>query len=275
MVPPPHETADLAKAFDGKFSPELLFGIGGGTGFGWFTYGDPSTLLTRITTRETPKESFLLDICTRLGVDARLAAAGGAPALRKRIDAAKAAGDTVLLAVGGPAVSYSATLVDQVTGDLLTRAAALPGAARNRILVIPREHDVSATALHSAIRAGLRAHIDQMRDGFGPPSTRGSFGLAGFERWRRSAPSLDANARDRLREQIERRGGGPALRAAHATFLDQAGLKRAAELTRQSADAWSAVIEEPTPERVTTIEEAERAAIDAIETSDLMKEKAT
>ena len=260
----PAETMALAAALRDRLSPELLFGIGGGTGFGWFTYGDHSTLLTRITTRETPKESFLLDICTRLGLEVRLAGASGSPALGRRIAAALAAGDAVVVPVGGPGMSYGAVAVDRVTEEVLARAAALPGAARNRFLAL-RPIALDTAALHKAIQAGLRAHVRQMRDGFGPPSTRASFGLAGFERWRRSAPTLDAEARARLREQIDARGGGPAMRHAQAAFLDEAGLERAAELTRRAADAWSAAATAPTADSISAVEAAERKALEAVE----------
>ena len=265
MPAPPHETAALARALGAQFSPELLFGIGGGTGFGWFTYGDHSTLLTRITTRETPQQSFLLDICVRLGVDARLAGVTSTPALRKRINSALAARETVLVATGGPGASYSATLVERLDDDVLTKAAELPGAARNRFLTIRGLPRVGAARRREAIQAGLRAHVEQMRAGFGPPSARGSFGLAGYERWRRSATSFDADARARLHAQINDRGGGPALRLAHAAFLEEAGLKNAAALTRRAAQAWSAVGVDPTIAHITAVEEAERAALDAIE----------
>jgi hypothetical protein len=254
----------LAAALGGRFSPELLFGIGGGTGFGWFTYGDRSTLLTRITTRETAKESFLLDVCERLGLEAKLTGAPSPAALRKRIEAALAARYAVVVCVGGPADSYGAAHVDTVTDDVLERAAALPGAARNRFLAV-RPAPVSGTRVREATRAGVRAHVQQMREGFGPPSTRGSFGLAGFARWRRSSADLDRAAKERLREQIEGRGGGPAMRLAMVDFLTEAVLPRAAELTRRAAEAWSAAATEPSAERIAAVEEAEREALAVVE----------
>ena len=260
MVTPPHETIALASALGHGLSAELLFGIGGGTGFGWFTYGDHSTLLTRFTTRETPRESFALDICARLGIQARLVSATSSAALHKRLEAALASGDSVLVSVGGPAVSYSWIAVSEATDEVLERAGGLPGAARNRMLVVePRA--VGKTALRSAIAAGLRAHRQQMLEGFGPPSARGSFGLAGFERWRRSVAGLDEAARGRVREQIDGRGGGPALRGAQAVFLEAAGQKKAARLTREAADAWGAAASSTTVDSVTAVEEAERAAL--------------
>jgi hypothetical protein len=260
----PIETSALATALGGRFSPELLFGIGGGTGFGWFTYGDHSTLLTRITTRETGKESFLLDICERLGLEARLSSASSGLALRKRIDAALAGGYAVVVCIPGPAESYGAEHVDLVSDELLERAAALPGAARNRFLAV-RPAAVGAADVRDAIAAGIRAHTRQMREGFGPTSTRGSFGLAGFARWRRSLADLDEPARAALREQIQARGGGPAMRLAMAGFLTEAVLPRAAELTRRAAEAWSAVAEEPSPERLAAVEDAEREALAVLE----------
>jgi hypothetical protein len=260
MPAPPHETAALASTLGHGLSAELLFGIGGGTGFGWFTYGDHSTLLTRMTTRETAKESFAVDVCARLGIEARLTSATNAPALRKRLEAALASGDSALVSVGGPAVSYSWLSVSAVTDEVLERAGGVPGAARNRILVV-KPKAVGKTALRSAIQAGLLAQRQQMLEGFGPPSARGSFGLAGFQRWRRAIAGLDETARARVREQIEGRGGGPALRGAQAAFLEEAGEKTAARLTRAAADAWAAAARSATTETVSAIEEAERAAL--------------
>jgi len=264
MAAPPHETAALAEALGGRVSAETLFGIGGGTGFGWFTYGDHSTLLTRLTTHETATQSFLLDICERLGLDARLVAASGSAALGKKMRAALDAGDSVVVCVGGPAVSYSAVLLRAVTDELLERAAAVPGAARNRFLAV-RTRQPSHAAIDRAMQAGLRAHLQQMREGFGPPSARGSFGLAGFTKWKKSAPALDERARTALRDQIEGRGGGAALREAQAAFLDEAGLKAAAKLTREAALAWAAAARAPTASRIEEIEAVERAALETVE----------
>jgi len=261
---PPAETAALAEALDGAVSAEALFGIGGGTGFGWFTYGDHATLLTRITTHENSKESFLLDVCRRLGLEARLVAASSGPALRKRLEAGLTGGEHAIVSVPGPGVSYGAELVHRVTDDLLARAAAPPGAARNRCLLV-RPARLTAASLRRAAEAGLLAHSSQMREGFGPPATRRSFGLAGFDRWRRASSTLDQGARARLRGQVEGRGGGPGLRLAQAAFLGEIGLTRASELTRRAAVAWSEVAVEPSAERITAVEEAEKEALDALE----------
>ena len=266
MATSPAETRALAAALGGRFTPELLFGIGGGTGFGWFTYGEHATLLTRITTRETAKESFLLDICERLGIEARLIVAASSAALRKKIESARADGDAVVVCTPGPAESYGAEHVDIVTDEVLERAAALPGAARNRFLAIhPRA--IGAAQVRDAALAGIRAHVRQMREGFGPPATRGSFGIAGLAKWRRAAPGLDTDVRGRLRAQVEGRGGGPAMRLAMAAFLTEAVLPRAAELTRRAADAWAAAAEEPSVERIDAVDAAEREALAVLERS--------
>jgi Butirosin biosynthesis protein H, N-terminal len=264
VLDPPAETVALASALDGEVSAEMLFGLGGGTGFGWFTYGDHATLLTRITTRENSKESFLLDICRRLGLEARLLVASSGQALRKRLEASLAGGEVVIVSVPGPGVSYGAELAGRVTDGLLARAAALPGAARNRGLAL-RPARLTAASVREAAEAGLLAHSGQMRGGFGPPATRRSFGLAGFDRWRRASATLEPAARARLREQVEGRGGGPGLRLAQAGFLDEVGLTRAAELARLAAVAWSEVAVEPSAERITAVEEAENEALDALE----------
>jgi hypothetical protein len=114
---------------------------------------------------------------------------------------------------------------------------------------------------------GLAAHVEQMREGFGPPSTRKSFGLAGFQRLRRSLPTLDSAAIAVLRDQVHGRGGGPALRVAQAVFLEAIGLERAALVTRAAAAAWSAFAAEPTEAAVKAVEAAEREALTAVETA--------
>jgi hypothetical protein len=264
VADPPAETAALARALGGGISPEILFGIGGGTGFGWFAYGDHSTLLTRITTFENAKESFLRDVCLRLGVPARLVSASTSPALRKRIEAAITGGEVVVALVMGGYTSFGGELVAHVDDALLARMAAVPGAARNRFLSI-RPVPLSSETVRKAAEAGLAAHVRQMREGFGPPATRKSFGLAGFEKWRRAASALDASANAVLRKQIEERGGGPGLRLAQAAFLEELGLRRAANLTRTAAAVWVEAAAEPSADHVTAVEAMESEALGAVE----------
>src|SRR5947209_20559796 len=78
---PPPEVAALALALGGGLEPELLFGIGGGSGFGRFIYGPIVTLLTRITTSEHDREAFLANVCKRLGAPYRPPVASSEPAL--------------------------------------------------------------------------------------------------------------------------------------------------------------------------------------------------
>jgi hypothetical protein len=264
VADPPAETSALARALGGEVSAEVLFGIGGGTGFGWFTYGDRSTLLTRITTFENAKVSFLHDVCLRLGLPVRLVTASTSPALKKRIEAAMSGGEVVVALVMGGAASYGAELVERTDEGLLARMAAAPGAARNRFLAI-RPVALSSETVRKAAEAGLVAHVRQMREGFGPPATRKSFGLAGFDKWRRAAPTLDAPAKVALREQMEGRGGGPGMRLAQAAFLDELGLKRAANLTRNAAAVWAEAALDPSADHITAAEEIEIEALGAVE----------
>src|SRR5262245_66619709 len=71
VIAPPPEVAALARALPDSLPPDVLFGIGGGSGFGRFVYGDIVTLLTRVTTRETAREAFLADICRNLQIPYR------------------------------------------------------------------------------------------------------------------------------------------------------------------------------------------------------------
>jgi hypothetical protein len=64
--------------------------------------------------------------------------------------------------------------------------------------------------------------------------------------------------------------GAPALRLAQAAFLDEAGLKQAARLTRRAADAWSEVGVKPTVEHISAVERAEREALQAVEGSSIV-----
>src|SRR2546421_7102289 len=87
VTAPPPEVAALARALPASLAPEVLFGIGGGTGFGRFVYGEIVTLLTRITTRETAREGFLAGICHSLQVRFRQEVTAGPGALRDRLAA--------------------------------------------------------------------------------------------------------------------------------------------------------------------------------------------
>jgi hypothetical protein len=76
-----------------------------------------------------------------------------------------------------------------------------------------------------------------MRDGFGPPESRSRSGLAGLARWTVEV-AQDARRGELLADQIERRGGGPAMREAQSAFLAFAGHERAASAASGAAARW-------------------------------------
>jgi hypothetical protein len=266
--------------------PEILFGIGGGTGFGRFAYGGQVTLLTRITTRETSKQAFLAGICQRLKVPFRMSAAAGPEPLRKTLQKGLAAGRVPLVWVNAgqlpwasPPAAYQAVAVLDIEdvgttvfdGEerrlelaTLLAAAGMAGGARYRSLVVegpPRE-------LNGALRAGLAAHQRQMREGleFGPAGTRASFGLPGLARWAARLKE-DGPVGGVLAVQIEQRGGGPGMREAQAVFLDHLGLSAASAATREAAQGWREVAEAlrlgvAEPAHVDGIRDAEARALD-------------
>src|SRR5262249_18120203 len=105
--------------------------------------------------------------------------------------------------------------------------------ARYRTLIV----DGEPGDLGSAVQAGLRAHRQQMREGFGAAQTRGAFGLRGLARWAVSIEA-DAAAGQTLADQIEGRGGGPAMREAQSAFLAYAGYERAAAAASAAGARW-------------------------------------
>jgi len=285
VTAPPPEVAALARALPDSLPPDVLFGIGGGTGFGRFVYGEIVTLLTRITTRETAKEGFLAGICRSLQVRFRLQVASSPKALRDRLAAELAERRTPILWVEptrlpweGPPAAYhavavlslddSATVFDGQERTLPVEAlldASATSGARHRTLVVEGGHG----EVGSAVRAGLTAHREQMREGFGPQQTRGRFGLSGIARWTVDVAG-DASRGPALADQIERRGGGPAMREAQSAFLAYAGHERAAAAASSSATRWGELAEAlragyAGPDHVRAVHDAEAEALAAIE----------
>src|SRR5262245_36297132 len=286
MLNPPPEVAALARALPDSMPPEVAFGIGGGTGFGRFVYGDQVTLLTRITTRETAKEGFLANICRNLQLPYHLQVASNERALHRRLSAELSKGRTPVLWVdsnqlpwSGPPAAYQAVAVLSLAGaestvfDGMERrltldnllAASRTSGARHRTLVV----EGHAGDLGSASRAGLWAHREQMREGFGPPSTQSAFGLAGLALWAASI-AADAGGGPTLAAQIEDRGGGPAMREAQSAFLAYAGYERAAAATSAAGSRWSALAaalrgDYAGPDHVRAVHDAEAEALTAIE----------
>lgn len=285
---PPPEVGALARALGNRVPPELLFGIGGGTGFGRVADGPRVSLLTRITSRESDREGFLATACARLGVPHRMQAASSDEALARRLRSALEEGRTPIVWVSGPRLPwpsfpecYHAVAVVAIEGGeatvdegeerrlpvaaLLGAAAEAPGAHRRTLIV----DGPPARALEAALRDGLREHLEQMWEGFGPPNVRSRYGLAGLTTWERTVAADNAIGTE-LGAQVLMRGGGPGMRLAQADFLELAGDAAAAEWSRRAAAAWAALGEAligGTAEsaHVAAVRDAEQASLEAIE----------
>ena len=286
MLTPPPEVAALARALPDSLPPEVAFGVGGGTGFGRCVGGEHVTLLTRIPTRETAQEGFLADICRNLQVQYRLQVATSPQSLHRHLATELAKGRTPILWVeperlpwSGPPSTYqavavlrlgrtSATVFDgedrSLPIDALLKATRTWG-AKHRTLIV----DGGPGDLGSAVQAGLRAHRQQMREGFGPGQTPSAFGLPGLARW---AVSIEADATDgpTLADQIECRGGGPAMREAQSAFLAHAGYERAAAAASTAGARWGELAAAlrgnyAGPDHVHAVHDAEAEALAAIE----------
>ncbi|MEP7105960.1 MAG: BtrH N-terminal domain-containing protein [Chloroflexota bacterium] len=287
-VTSPPEVGALARALGNRLPPELVFGIGGGTGFGRFVYGPQTTLLTRITTRETDREGFLATVCARLGVLYRQLSASSDAALARRLQASIDGGlspivwvlGSVLPWAASPASHHAVAVVaidrDQATVDdgeerrlslpeLLAAAAQAPGAHRRTLVV----DGPPQRAIEEAVRDGLRAHLEQMWEGFGPPSVRSKFGLAGLTGWERTVAADNAIGTE-LGAQVLMRGGGPGMRLAEAGVLELAGEPAAAACAGRAAEAWAGLGEAllwgtATSDEVAAVRDAEQTTLEAIE----------
>jgi hypothetical protein len=284
-IAPPPEVAALARALPDSLPPDVLFGIGGGTGFARFVHGGAVTLLTRIATRETADGGFLADICRSLQVPFRLQVAAGPDELRGRLTEELAEGRTPVVWVeprrlpwAGPPAAYHAVAVLALDGDAMVfdgEARALPAGAlidatrtagaRHRTLVVDGGHG----EVSSAVRAGLRAHREQMRGGAGPPDARSRSGLAGLARWTVEVAG-DAPRGEVLAAQIDSRGGGPGMREAQSAFLAYAGHERAAAAASAAAGRWAELAAalrrgSAGPDHVRAVHDAEAEALAAIE----------
>jgi hypothetical protein len=175
-----------------------------------------------------------------------------------------AAGQAVaVLALGAEATVFDGAERTLPDGALLE--ATCTGDVRHRSLVVDRGHgDVG-----SAVRAGLRAHREQMREGFGPPPGGSRYGLAGLARWTVEVRA-DAARGAALADQVERRGGGPAMREAQSAFLAYAGHERAAAAASGAARRWAALAEAlrggyAGADHVRAVHDAEAEALAAVE----------
>jgi hypothetical protein len=287
VTAPPPEVAALARALPDSLPPDVLFGIGGGSGFGRFVSSEIVTLLTRIATTETAREGFLAGICRHLQVPFRQEVASGPESLRERLAGELADGRTPVVWVEpgrlpwpAPPAAHHAVAVLALDGEAavfdgeehtlpaeaLLHATRTPG-ARHRTLVVDGGHG----EVGSALRAGLLAHREQMREGFGPPETRSRFGLAGLARWTVEV-TQDAGRGELLADQIELRGGGPAMREAQSAFLAYAGHERAASAASGAAARWAEMATalrsgHAGADQVRAVHDAEAEALATIETA--------
>jgi hypothetical protein len=249
------------------FGEALLFGLGGGVGLGYVVYesGDYTALYlaTRITTEESARPGFMLNICERLGVGATLQHSSSAPAAEKKLHQALAAGRPSIIWVDprklpfyGTPSAYHTTLaygLDTATGRVrladrceppivitaaeLAEARQGEGSIKFRALLL--EPPGQPPDLAPAVREGIADCCAQMRAGFGPPNFASNFGLKSLEKWgtlltsgkdKRGWPAFFP-AGKRLfaalasaSDQIENRGAsGSAFRELYADFLDEAG----------------------------------------------------
>jgi hypothetical protein len=287
VTAPPPEVAALARALPDSLPPDVLFGIGGGSGFGRFVSRGIVTLLTRIATTETASEGFLADICRHLQVPFRQQVASGPESLRERLAGELAEGRTPVVwvepgrlpwtappaahhAVAVLALNGEATVFDGEEHTLAVDALLLAtrtSDARHRVLVV----DGGPGEVSSAVRAGLLAHREQMRAGFGPSETRSRFGLSGLARWTVDV-AQDVGRGDILADQIERRGGGPAMREAQSAFLAYAGHERAASAASGAAARWAEMATalrsgHAGADQVRAVHDAEADALATIETA--------
>jgi hypothetical protein len=287
VTAPPPEVAALGRALSNTLPPDVLFGIGGGSGFGRFVSREIVTLLTRIATTESAADGFLASICRHLQVPFRQQVAAGPEALRERLASELADGRTPVVWVEpdrlpwpAPPATHHAVAVLALNGEAAVYdgeehalpveallAATRTAGARHRTLVVDGGHG----EVSSALRAGLVAHREQMREGFGPPESRSRSGLAGLARWTVEV-AQDARRGGQLADQIERRGGGPAMREAQSAFLAFAGHERAASAASGAAGRWGEMAAalrsgHAGPDNVRAVHDAEAEALATIESA--------
>jgi hypothetical protein len=289
VTAPPPEVGALARALPDSLPPDVLFGIGGGSGFGRYVPGGSVTLLTRIATRETASEGFLPNICRHLQVPFRLQVAASPDALRRSLETELAQRRTPvvwvepdLLPWAGPPATQHAVAVLELGGQAVVfdgEERSLPvealldatrtASVRHRSLVVDGGHG----EVSSALRAGLEAHRQQMREGFGAPQAHPRSGLAGLARWTvELARDVGDGWAETLAAQIERRGGGPAMREAQSAFLAYGGHERAASAASFAATRWGELAAalrtgHAGPDHVRAVHDAEADALATIETA--------
>jgi len=223
------------------FTEELLFGIGGGIGLGYFVYqsGDFTSLFlaTRIT---SGAPDFLQAICQRIGANPTIQHTSSAAAAEKNLKHALAQGRPPILWVNPMALPYPGTTAgyhtlvaygfdesnDKVfvadrSEKALTLSRAELAAARQsgdvrkfRALLI--EPQAKPPDLRKAVMQGLHDFCEQMQEGFGPPNFKSNFGLSALQKW----ADLLTNAKDK-RGWPKFFPAGPRLFDALASAFDQ------------------------------------------------------
>ena len=196
------------------FSEELLLGIGGGIGLGYFVYQMPDFaslfVATRITTEESAGPGFVLSMCERLGVKANLQHSSNAAVAEKKLKEALAQGQPVMAWIDPSRLPYYGrwlyayhTLVvyaidddrdevyvaDRPTNPLVLTRAELSaarqgeGASKFRALPLVAPKPMMKAGLQQAVKQGIRDCCDQMLNGFGPANFRSNFGLKALQKW--------------------------------------------------------------------------------------------
>ncbi|MBI3287340.1 MAG: DUF4872 domain-containing protein [Chloroflexi bacterium] len=195
------------------FSEEMLFGIGGGIGLGYFVYASSDFtslfIATRITTEESARPGFLQTICGRIGVSATVQHSSSAQAAEKNLKQALAQGGPPIVWVNPMALPYYGTpqayhtLVvygyddeeskfyvadrcDQalvLTRSELAAARQSGGVPKLRALMVDAPPPAKALDLRKAVKEGLRDFCGQMQEGFSSANFRSNFGLKALEKW--------------------------------------------------------------------------------------------
>ncbi len=229
------------------FSEELLFGIGGGIGLGYFVYQMPDFaslfLATRITTEESARPGFVLSMCERLAVKADLQHSSNGAVAEKKLKEALAQGQPVIVWIDPSHLPYYGrwlyayhTLVaygidddrDEVyvadrpkkplvlTHAGLSAARQGEGAAKFRALSLLTPKPITKVGLQRAVKQGIHDCCDQMLNGYGPANFRSNFGLSALQKWA-----------DLLTDEKDRRGwpryfpAGPHLYRALLAVFEQ------------------------------------------------------
>jgi hypothetical protein len=194
------------------YSEQLLFGIGGGLGFGYFLFERSGAhvihLETRIHTRETEQAEFVSRICGRLGVPVRLVNSSSGSAAHANLRRLLGQGRPPLVSVDPlrlpylglttPLQSYYSVIAYGIAEDsgrvMLSDRCRQPVSAgydefrqarqtswspKFRSVVVGKPEQESD--VRAAVADGIRDCCVQMNEGLGITN----FGLRGLEKWAR------------------------------------------------------------------------------------------